>query len=258
METIGIPALATFIIGVPAMILFILSIWNALTLSHKIMACTSGLIFIIAVIWFVYSQTKKKFYILPNLLYKKYSITKKYATNINSNNELNEEDFYNAYKIIDIDFKSIFSGNNLIDFRNQMDSFYTQVKSKEIPDDDSSKFFAYLMKKTGLQKRLTEDVEYIKLESEITKMRLLIPNQDMNLAVAEFIKVSDSANSILPLIQISNRIPDETLSKMFPVKMEATLIGLDKKINDNVITAFVKVRESIDKYYRKTKTEDLK
>jgi len=232
------------------MIVFIWSIWQSLSLSHQIMAVTSGCLFIAMIILFIWARTRKILYVIPNLLYKRHSIIQKHATSIDLVSELSEEDLFNAYKIIDIDFANLISSNNLNGFRNEMDVIYAQHKDRVLPDDDTDKFSDYLIKKTGLRKRLEKDVEYAKVEKLIAKMRLLIPTEDMNLVVNKFTKTSNSANSLLPLIQLSNRIPNDTITKMLSVELEAVLIGVNEKMNDEIIASLAKVRESIDKYYR--------
>ncbi len=231
------------------MVVFIWSIWKSLTLSHQIIAVTSGCMIIIAILFFIYGQTRKTLYVITHLLYKMHFISHKHASSINFINDLNEEDFYNAYRVIDIEFPTIASIGTLNEIRDMMSTFYSQYKDKTISDEDTEKFCNYLMKKTGLLQKLTTDEEYKTVINKIKKMMLSIPSEEIILAVNKFTKTSNNANSLFPLLNAIQE-SDDDFRKIIPPKLEAALIGINNQIDEEITTSLVKVRESIEKYYR--------
>jgi hypothetical protein len=245
-QYIGLSEIIAFIIGVPAMITLVATVWHKLSLEQQIIVgIMSGLI-VVVVVLFIYAQTRKILYIIPDLLYKRHLIAREHASCIKIT-DLSEGDFYKAYKLIDIDFSNLVSANNLSEFRIRLDALYSQIKKRGISEEDTENFCNYLSKKTGLQQLLEKDESYVNLGKKLYKIRLLIPTEDMISAVGQFIKKSNSANSLFPLIQV----PDEIQTEIFPLKLEADFIGIGEKLDDEVAVYLVKVRESIDKYYRK-------
>jgi hypothetical protein len=248
-QSMGILEIAGILALVAGMIVIIIPIWYGLSLNQQIEVSIGCLAVIIGISLFVWGQARKILYTIPNILYKRHSIVRKYAKGINIINDLNQQDFYNAYKLIDIDFANIVSPDNLSEFHNLIDTLYSQVKGREIPSEDSETFCNYLMKKTGLLKLLEKDQSYKKLCEKLNKIYLLIPNEDIVTAVSKFIKTSNSVNSLFPMAQI----PDEVQTRFLPVKLEAAYIGINEKMDYEIVTSLAKVRESIDKYYGKAK-----
>jgi hypothetical protein len=89
-ETIGIPQIIAILIGVPTMTIFVWSIWQSLTLSHQIIAVTSGCAIMLVISLFIYGQTRKILYVIPDLLYKMNSIVQNHAISINFITDLKE------------------------------------------------------------------------------------------------------------------------------------------------------------------------
>lgn len=248
-DTIGISTLVAIIFGVPAMIVFVNAIWQALNFNQKITTVVSGIILLFSVIWFIYSRTRKKLYIIPNLLYQMHSIAHNHAISINIINDISEKDFLNAYRLIDIDFTNMASLNTVAELRNALDIFYSQNKDKKIPDEDTEYFCVYLMKKSGLLKKLEQDNNYTKITENINHLKLSIPNEDIMETMNKFIKISNSANSVLPLLRMI-KMADKDLPEIFTPKIEAASGVIGNNIEDEVATSLTKVRQSIEKYYK--------
>lgn len=244
-DTIGIPSIIAFIVGVPALITLVISIWGVLSWNRQIIVgITSGLI-LIAITLFIYGQTRKILYKIPHLLLKRHSIIRKHAKSINIVKDISEPDFYNAYKLIGIDFAKLVPCNTLDEIRNKIDVLYARVNEKGTSSEEYEQFCDYLMKKTGLLLLLEQDRSYKKLSDQLTKMYQLIPNEDILTAIKEFIKISNSMNVCLPLTQV----PDEVQIQVFPVKLEANYVRINEKLDNIILEALVKVREGINRYY---------
>jgi hypothetical protein len=78
-------------------------------------------------------------------------------------------------------------------------------------------------------------------------MCLIIPSAEILSSVEEFNKKSNSATVLFLLTQV----PDEIQIKIFPLRLEAEFIGINEKLEKEVMVYLVKVRESIEKYYAK-------
>ena len=249
-ETVGIPPIIAFIFGVPAMSVCIWAIWQALTPSHKIIAAISGFILVAMVILFVYFQTRKKLYVIPNLLYKMHSIVHTHIVKLKLY-EMNEQDFLNWLSLfrIDIDrFKAILSMEDEAEISHTLEVLYPQFElaNKDMSHDDAEVIVNYFLSKLNLPKILEDDVAYNNTMIEINRMRLLIPNEEIALAVDEFIKESEGANCLSILLST----PTDILSKILSPKLDAKAITVFKNIDRDIMLSLTKVRESINKYYK--------
>jgi hypothetical protein len=249
-ETIGIPQIITIVIGLPTMIIFIWSIWQALTFFHRVVAVISGALLLTMIILFVYFQTRKVLYVIPGLLYKMHSIVNNHASRINFISDLKEDDFFNAYRVINVDLTNMASVTTLAEFRTAIDIYYSQNKDKKILDEDTEKFSNYLMKKSGLLKQLDQDKDFMKILEKIKQLKLTIPSEDIMKAMNEFIKTSNSANGVLPLLQMI-KMADKDLPEIVTPKIEAELIGISDRMDNVIAMSLTKVHESIGKYYRR-------
>jgi hypothetical protein len=247
-QTIGIPQIITIIIGVPAMIVFLQSIWQALTFSHRVIAITSGCVLLAMVILFVYFQTRKRLYIIPDLLYKMHSIVHSHIINIKIA-EMNEQDLLNWFSLIGIDTEltAIASSiNDAAEIPSRLDALYSKHKDNDISDSDAEAIINYFLSKSNLPKMLEMDKEYKNIMMEINLMRLSIPNEEIALAVDGFIKDSELVN----WLSIVCQIPADILPKILSPKLDAKLITMSKIIDSKVATSLAKVRESIRRYYK--------
>lgn len=250
-NTIGLQSLVAFVIGVPSMIALVIAIWAALDPNRKIIAGLSSGLILFSICLFIYGQTRKRLYIIPNLLYKMHAITRNHANEIDLITDLKEDDFFNAYRLINIDFANMASSNTT-ELRALLDAFYSRYKDITIPDEDSDNFCYYLRKKSGLLNKLEQDEEYVKVLERVKQLKLSIPSEDVMEAVNKFIKASDTANSVSPFFRLIKNADKET-PELFTPKIEAVLGILINNIDDEVIKALTGVRESIDKYYGRVK-----
>jgi hypothetical protein len=145
-QNIGLLEIIPIILGVPPIVIIIITIWHNLSFDEKIIVSIMSGLIVIAIFIFVYSQKRKILYKIPNLLYERFDVARKYSSCINIIN-LNEEDFYRAYKLVGIDFKNVVSAGNLDEFRNKIEALYSKVEKQGIPDKDSELFCSYLQKK---------------------------------------------------------------------------------------------------------------
>lgn len=249
-ETIGIPTLIAVIIGVPAIIIFIQTIWHSLGFNQQIIAGISGSIFLLAVIVFFIIQTRKKLLVIPNLLHKMHCIKKEHSAKL-SIDKMESKDLEKIAELYGIDLPSVFSSLKDV---SQIPAIVGGICEKVQSNLDSDpkaveRIVAYTNKKSGLDEMLNKDKEYSKLSQQLSKIRNLIPTEEMSLAVNNYIRASDTYNSITPLF----RFPDDFISQLpqyIPIKIEAEFMSIDTKVEDEMNVLLAKVRESIIKYYK--------
>ena len=69
-RVIGLYETISIIVGVPAMIALIINIWYSLTNSQQIVTVIVSVIILAAIGLFIYSQTRKRLYRIPNILHQ--------------------------------------------------------------------------------------------------------------------------------------------------------------------------------------------
>jgi hypothetical protein len=164
---------------------------------------------------------------------------------------MNEQDFLNWLSLfrIDIDrFKAILSMEDEAEISHTLEVLYPQFElaNKDMSHDDAEVIVNYFLSKLNLPKILEDDVAYNNTMIEINRMRLLIPNEEIALAVDEFIKESEGANCLSILLST----PTDILSKILSPKLDAKAITVFKNIDRDIMLSLTKVRESINKYYK--------
>lgn len=244
-ETIGVPQIIAIVVGVPAMIYFILTIWHALKINEQIIVVSTGSLMILAIVLFTYGQIRKVLYVIPDLLYKIHSVYEGYAKKLNLT-MVGEEKIKNTLKLLGIDldfFASSIKSESEIPIA--FERLYLEMKDK-IKDEDAERVINYLKEKSGLQALLIKDKTYIKLVQKLKKMRLLVPTEDIITSVNEFTKTSNKISVALIMIQA----PSDILSKAFSPRVEADYLALHDLFENDITTSLVKVRESIEKYYK--------
>jgi hypothetical protein len=239
-DTIGISTVFAIILGVPAMILFVSAIWQALCPNQRTMAIVSGSFLLFAVVWFIYSRTRKKLYTIPNLLYRMHAIYQTCANEIDTS-EMKEDTSKNLLKIVGLE-SNITNENEI---GEKLDLLYSQSKEKVISPEDVEAMVNYFSNKSGLQLRLEKDQNYVKIMKKINTMRSLLPSEGIALAVNDFIIES----KVSTCLDILTRIPTDVLS-MYSVKLEAKIISIRANINNDILVSLAKVRESIEMYYK--------
>jgi len=249
LENIRLTSIIALVGGASAMITFILTVWQNLSFTERIVASVSLIVFFAMVFLFVYGQTKKTLNVIPLLLYKIHSIAQRHIIEINIA-DMNEQDLLNWLNLIDFDKEIIAIASSVKDWSeipSRFETLYSKYIDKDISDDDVEDFINYFISKSNLQKILESDKQYIKIMREINRKRLSIPTEAMALAVNKFLRDSNSANCLSVLCQI----PAEILPKLFTPKLEAKFLTMNININKNIATSLAIVKESIDRYYNR-------
>jgi competence protein ComGF len=193
---------------------------------------------------------KKALNVLPKLLLRMHLVAKSHINSINLDT-MNQSDLWNFLNLVgvDKDFKTITTPEEV---PSKVEMIYSKMKTNPLSDDDAEEIVNYFLSKSKIEKILENDRAYKKIIKEIDGMSSLIPSEDIALKVNEFKKDSDRAY----YLYIVNQMPPDLMSKIFSPKIEAKFITINKNIDGEIMKSLARVRESIDRYYRRDKLND--
>jgi len=255
--TIDLFSIVAIIIGVSTMIASIYTVWHALTFHEQIIAVTTGSLFTMAVILFIYGQTRKKLYVIPNLLLNIHKRGIEVALGLNID-EINSEKLYmGILNLIGVDpniiMKPITSESDIANLNKVIYLEYkAKVESDEIFFDRFCTYLSYMFK---LKEKLDNDKKYSILKDKVNKMRFLLPTEEMAKMITSYYRDSEQICSFVPL----SKTYDESIQKEFPLEkilpldLRMDYLRVQDKIDDDMKLSFSKVRESIERYYGKLK-----
>ena len=251
-ETIGIPQIITFIIGVPAMIGFICVIWQALSFSHQVIAVILGIVVLVAIILFVYFQTKKKLYVIPKLILKIHQRTIELAANLKIE-DMALQDFTDFISLTDIDTKqletlksSIPDIDSLINLAPELIRLAEMGAEHAKTDKEAVWRLQYFMYgKVGLKQAIKQDKIYQKLKRQLDSIQ--IPNPIIERAIFDCESLSLIMGTWSPVLQAEGI---EKIQDVFPLSYK---IDRELKIDElgkQIKLAISKLIEVINGYYK--------
>jgi hypothetical protein len=254
LDTVGFSTIIIIFVGIPAMTLFVLSVWNALDFPHQVWAITTGSLFIISVILFVYIRTRKVLYILPTLLNKIHKLTIELASSI-SINDLSEEDFQGFFFLGKID-KQIQDLNPsvtdipalLASIDKISDIANAGAEGMKKDADAAWRLHNYMFEKVGLKRALANNKTYIRLKAQLESVP--IPSTEIIQAKLNCEYTTRIIGTWIPILSTTQDKKYESVVPL-PIRVDAPL-KLEETHNQwQLILA--QLRTSIDSYYASRK-----
>lgn len=246
-QTIGIPQILAYIIGVPAMITGILVVWHSLSTSFQItLGVSSGLV-LLAIGLFIYGQTRKVLYNIPNILHQMHLRRMELATHLT----LKEIDFAKFMSLVGINSDELFA--TIKDFDELLSSTpklveiaETQSEKAKTEQNAPQRIFHFFYEEVGLKKASEQDKIYQNLEQQLNKIQPIVPSEEISQAMLEYDKVSRIFGTFLPIFTTI----DTQVLELLPLSYQIDRTLKVDELNDKMKLLLSKVRESIDKYYK--------
>jgi len=250
-QVIGLYETISIIVGVPAMIALIINIWYSLTNSQQIVTVIVSVIILAAIGLFIYSQTRKRLYRIPNILHQMHKRMLELASELDAT-ALSQEDFADLMSLINIDASQLYS--SITDLESLAASAPELIKAVETQtekvarDEEKTgqRAFYLMYDKIGLKRALEADRQYQKLKQSLNQLMPVIPTEEISRAVLEYEKSSRIVCAFLPIFCCTN----EQIQQVLPLqyKIDETLVV--EQSNEKMALLLSKVWEAIDKYYK--------
>jgi hypothetical protein len=255
--TTNLFSIGAIIIGMSTMIAAIYTVWHALTFKEQIIVAVAGSFFMIAVILFIWGQTRKVLYTIPDLLLNIHKRGIEVASELNVD-EIDPEKLYmGILNLIGVDpniiMKPITSELDIADLNKVIYLEYkAKVESDEMFFDRFCTYLSYMFK---LKEKLDNDKKYSILKGKVNKIRFHLPTEEMAKTIISYYRDSEQICSLIPLSKIYDESIQKELplEKILPLDLRMDYLRAEDKIDDDMNLSFSKIRESIERYYGKLK-----
>lgn len=252
----NIPTLIATIIGVSGMIVGICDVWHALSPSRQIIAGVMGGIVVVALVIFIYGQLRKTLYVIPTILHRMH--IRSYELAMQLRPELNEKDLVDLLSLIHIDSTEFVLSVLSVEAEQLkevvapqlLEMTVSQTEKAQEEKEAPQRIFWFFYEKVGLKEALEKDKKYQHLEQQLDKVWLHdVPTTEISTAIGEYKSTSRVICTLLPIVQAS----DTQTLQLIPLSRRLDIPRKIEEVETTMKGALAKVRESIDKYYNRSK-----
>lgn len=250
-QAIGLYETISIIIAVPAVITLIINIWHSLTNNQQIIVVIVSILILAAIGLFIYSQIKKRFYRIPNILHQMHKRTFELASGLDAMT-WSQEDFAGFMSLINIDASQLFSSitdlDSLIASAPELLKTVETQTEKVVEDEKETglRAFYLIYDKIGLRGVLEADRQYQKSKQSLDKLIPTIPTEEISQAVLGYEKSSRMLCAFLPLFCNLN----DQILRILPLQYRIDRTRVMEQSNEKMTLLLSKVWEAINKYYK--------
>jgi len=247
-NTVGLPSLLALLVGVPALVGFVIAIWKALSDDERAIAIACIVLVVIAVVIFIYGQTRRELMIIPKIIYRMSERTNEIADNITFTSDSDElKQFSSLIGMVGHSFEKI---NDYETFKLKAPELIKEAQSRTnfIKRDPKQGLRVLKFIYEGhIRKVIEGDIEYQRLKNWLQSKWPTIPTTELSQNIIIYNKVAIiRCSCALYLKNMSNPLILDFIPTIDQLDAKIEMENLDEKLSNMLAN----VNQSIDRYYR--------